>query len=83
MGMSNLCKKFEDEIVHEGTFAQKTSNFVCAPCGRYQDIRHLFFLIQNFQGTAWASKITTYIIKLLSTGPLSKHIYAKLKWLGY
>ena len=42
MGMSNLWKKFEDEIVHEGTFAQKTSNFVCAPCGRYQDIRHLF-----------------------------------------
>ena len=36
-----------------------------APCGRYQDIKHLLKKIQNFQGPPWASKIATCLIKLL------------------
>ena len=58
-------KKFQYEIVHQRTCAKNTY-FVLAPCGRYQDILHL---LQNSR-SPWASIITTYLIKLLSTGPL-------------
>ena len=33
-------KNFLNEIVHQ-KYLQKTSNFVWAPCERYQDIRHI------------------------------------------
>ena len=60
---------FQDEIVNEKTFTKQTPN--CFEL-LVEDIKKLdiFYKIQNFLGTLWASIITTYLIKLLSTGPL-------------
>ena len=58
-------KTFQYEIVHQRICAKYTY-FVLAPCGRYQDIIHI---LQNPR-SPWALIITTYLIKLLSTGPL-------------
>ena len=66
-------ENFQDEIVNEKTFTKQTPNFFGL---LVEDIKILdiFYKIQNFLGTLWASIITTYLIKLLSTGPFRKKI---------
>ena len=45
-------------------------------------ISYIIYNIQKFQGTPWASIITTYLIKLVRTVPL-KHFIEKLTINGY
>ena len=70
--MSHLRKKFQDEIVHK-KHLQKNS-FDWGPCWRYQDIKHTW-QNQKFEGLAWASIFTTYLVKHLSIRPLQKYCY--------
>ena len=78
LGVSHLWKKFQDEIVHQRTFTKKAPKFVWLLV-KDMKIPYIFYKIQNFQGTPWASIITTYVIKLLvlSTGPFQAVIFCQ------
>ena len=69
LGVSHLWEKFQDEIVHQRTFTKKAPNFFWLFV-KDMNIPYIFYKIQNFQGTPWASIIATCLIKLLRMGPL-------------
>ena len=62
--VENISRKTEED----GTLTNKAQHIFWFPV---EDIKisDMFYKIQNFLGTPWASIITIYLIKLLSTGP--------------
>ena len=60
--LSHLWKQFQDEIVHQKTFAKK--HLICF-WHLVEDIKisNIFYKILNFLGTQWVLIITTYLIK--------------------
>ena len=77
LGVSHLWKKFQDEIVHQRTLTKKAPIFWLLV--KDMKIPYIFYNIQNFQGTPWASIIASCLIKLLRTGPLHR-IYSSFAY---
>ena len=67
--MSNMWKIVQGKPENQGTHAKKAQHFFWF---QVEDIKisDIIYKIQNFLAASWASIITTYLIKLLSTGQL-------------